>query len=520
MNHSDHSLITVESMKGMTDTEFVLIGDPSKYSKLLNSTKIELKKSDNLFLKTIIDYYTETNFINDIEVESFTVNRLSKATLLELLKHKKIGSAKSSVSARSEKLTDIGVFDRISFKISESIRAKPVLVFRPIADIIQSEIQDAPAESNKGKALRALRENTELSLENVDMASSITYEETKAAYMPKTWGYLLNLLSISRTKVNKVSSKFPNSNMSVSVESTVDAGICKHMDARTILHISTYCTVWIKTQVELGLKPENQFMIDVVDMCHMAGLNPVGKNRETIRKSLNRMYFTNYQFTGVRNDELEKMGIPKTEENYKFLTELNTSYDQEKRGTEVNPRWFKISISNSVFNAIVEHAKASKGEIFLWHKDLLRYPNGLALIMYQAFNRMLPRSAKNLSARSYNETELHQELAPHSSLDRFRALAFDMYCYMSNEKLEPDYSGTLKFSKLGFKTTFILKYGSLELVTVERDQADPLTGANSKHKRLAAANLKQDKEKKPSKSRPSDKEQVAAALSNIQDTNW
>ncbi len=315
--------------------------------------------------------------------------------------------------------------------------------------------------------------------------------------MLKQWGILLASLPLTRGKVDARTDiiRIGKNKVNVKATSIPEYGICKDLDARTILHISTICVQTIRTQIELGIKPENEFMIDIVDLCNLSQLEPTGANRETIRKSLNRMYHTNYNLNFVADLEQQDylksiVGIPDNEKNYRFLNELDTSYDRNMRGPRGAPRWFRISVMKSAFDSFCQQTTHSV--VYLWHKELLRFSNGLIHIMYQHFNVRILRSTDKDIELVYTEDELHSQLAPSSNINTFRAYFLEVIrkWFVQSDNTDKDWkpSGHFNVKRLGFDMSFELEHGTLVKAIIKRDQQDQLTGAHSKHRYLRRKN--------------------------------
>jgi len=484
MNEFDH-LIEQQTFDNKA-AMIVIVGNPVDYVRQIKEESQYLKANEKKALLAILNYCYENHAVDSPAV-FFETSLLSKEFSIRGL-----GPSPSNIRKVLNKLTERKVFTKkiIDVHLKYGVKAKPLYFLASAVDLASLD----PTEQEDFNLVEAAKQAriAKASLSQ-ELASTIDYDELKSAFMLKQWGLLLFSLPLTRGKVDSRldTIRIGKNKINVKSTSTPEYGICKDLDARTILHISTICVQTIKTQYDLGIKPENEFMLDLVDLCNLAKLSPTGANRETIRKSLNRMYHTNYNLNIVAETEQEEfmrnvVGIPDNEKNYRFLNELDTSYDRNMRGTRGAPRWFRISVMKSAFDSFC--LQATSPEVHLWHKELLRYSNGLIHIMYQHFNVRILRSKDTDTELVYTENELHMELAPSSNILTFRTYFIEVIKKLFIQTDDDKPSGFFNVKRLGFDMSFELEHGTLVKARIKRDQQDPLTGANSKHRQLRRRN--------------------------------
>lgn len=409
----------------------------------------------------------------------------------QLLKNKH-SCSDTLIKTRSKILFKLGVFKLNQFKRekSKSAHAYTLQLATKLTDIEspnKKEFQDHKAHRGKLKALK-----TQLIETNAQILD--TNFPIKLARSERFWNGVLG--ACMRTSRNDPRKRDPFTTVygfgkrpvRITTSTQTDSEICHVDDQRTILAIITLACYNISGVMEDGGKVENNFFIDIVELCNLMGLDGCGANRETVRQSLKRLYTTNFNLELDQDSEEGKafashfgLSFEADEQNFRFLTEMDNTLDAEYGGSSVRkPRWYRIALHSKTFNDLIDPSVIST---FVNNPKMLKASSGLIILFYTWCSINVKRSG-NLK-QSISLCRLQKKIVPSARYDNFKKrflIALRRHQKLDGEVWDDDCANRMNI--YGYVVEAEPNPVDDWIFTVIRDKKDPVIGDKSMHNKL------------------------------------
>ncbi|TPE49005.1 hypothetical protein FJM67_12475 [Maribrevibacterium harenarium] len=436
------------------------------------------------------------------------------------LKQKGIAASRGTMISRHKALVSLGIATNVIIPANgHSLdQRKHITMLATPLEIEANILSKHEANADEEDAVSDLSdsENDIRLLDRSRITSRHTINKLKtdrAAVIAKPFQYspLAWPLNTRQAKVTSSSVEIFIKKCKVLIKSTVDAetGLATVEDDLPILNIIlNIVNETIKEQRSLGIEqPANEFIIDVVDIADIDGKANSGSVRNQITRSLIRLNRTNNEYHIPLNnsgDEARRfLGLGGTSHYYnkRFLTELEAQFelDEAKLAT---PRWYRISLDNDTYKALLEPHNSRDTQILYSHSELFSHSSGVIYLLYQFLNLKIGRTVSPIKKvdplQTYSIEQLHDGIAPLSPFGLFQRI-FDAAIKKLASKSwhhtwKWQYNGTNSFTALGYKMEWLTRDEKIISVVFSRDRRDFLTGDNSANNKRIRSRSSQKKE--------------------------
>jgi len=423
---------------------------------------------------------------------------VTRNELQEWIKEKNIGSGNTILKKRSAALAEIGLFQKEKF---QRPKCKPSDLF-----ILQdaTTVLDAPTKLKQFKDHRPYRQKLkEIKTQLIETDAQILDNSLpiRLARSERLWnGVFGSCMRASRTDPRRIEPfttiyRIGSDQIKIITSSQSDSEICHVDDQRTIRAVITMVCIEIIERMDQVKEIQNEFYIDIVDLCQIMGLDGSGANRDTVRDSLKRLYSTNFNIIIDSDSEnghrfAEQFGItPGADDlNFRFLTELDSSIDREYGGSSIRrPRWYRIALHSKTFHDLIDLNVIST---FIDNKEILKVSSGLIHIFYTWCCIHVKRSGKRVMHITL--PDLQKFIIPASRYDNFRdrfLLALKHHQEKNNQIW--DENGVNIINLFGYIVKMEPDFTNEFIFSVFRDKNDPIIGDKSVHNRLLSSGKRQ-----------------------------
>lgn len=450
-----------------------------------------LTKSERSFLLDLMELLL-VELSDNPELEEISVSR-SRLSLW--LKSKGVGSSLTLIKKRSQAITDYGLF-------AKSTSARPGR--KPYDIFILSELRDvinnaAPAKEVYEDFRPHIGKLSEIKNQLVIADAQILDRNLPVHYArsERLWNGVLGSCMRSSNSDSRGSDPFTTiyrfgpDTIEIITSAQSDSETAHINDQRTIRTIMTLVHLAIQERREIGAEIKNEFFVDIVDLCNLMELDGSGANRDTVRKSMERLYSTNFHIkldstsaAGQQFVDFFGFSVGADDFNFRFLTEMDSSLDRKYGGGAVRrPRWYRISLHSKTFQDLVDTETIST---FIDNKELLGLSSGMLHLLYSWCTWNVKRAGNRKAVATMRR--LQRQLIPASRYDTFLArLLNQLKRYtLSKGKLWDDHEPN-SINLFGYKVKIIPDEANDFIVEAWRDKKDPVIGDNSLHNRQLRA---------------------------------
>lgn len=417
---------------------------------------------------------------------------ISRSEFQIWLKEKGVSAGDTILKKRFAELTEVGIF--IKDKIQRP-KHKPADLFllQPATEI---KILSAPEKTNNYSDHRPHRKRLTEMREFLVVGDSQILDNSlpvRSARSERLWnGVFGSCMRSSRTDPRRNDTftthyRIGNDQITIVTSSQSDGEMCHVDDQRTIRAINTLVCMEIQSRRDQGKEVKNEFFIDIVALCTIMGLDGSGANRDTVRDSMKRLYGTNFNLMIDSQSEsgrlfAEQFGItPGADDlNYRFLTELDTSFDREYGGANIRrPRWYRISLHSKTFADLIDPNVIST---FIDNIEILKVPSGLLHLFYTWCSINVKRSGNRV--KTITMPELQKRLIPAARYDNFKDRLISALKQYQKERDIPWNENRNDFNLMGYLICMEVDPINDYIFRALRDRTDPVIGDNSMHNRL------------------------------------
>ncbi|UUA75170.1 hypothetical protein [Cellvibrio sp. QJXJ] len=335
-----------------------------------------IKREDIDLLKVIIMLATSHGkIIVEDQIQYFMLDIEQLRAAVNQTKDSKISLSKATLSKRLNSFIEYGVFDRKQISIAGKQGRLYEYTLQKIDEILARPLpkKQKPLTTHEGRDInyyKALKEKeTDLLQSGVQLLS---YKDSDGhAYSER----LLNNVffsagrqSVRDSRNEKIVTHYPFQNEMIQITATAggDSEIFSLEDQNTVLGIITMVVYTNENRLAKGLEVKNEYFLDLVDLCKICGLESVGSNRTTFRKSIDRLYFTNLNIACPPNSKFaEFFGLDSVYENgqrfnpdnmdFRFLWQRDSVSEIEDGLSGVRlPRKYRISLHPLIFSQLLD----------------------------------------------------------------------------------------------------------------------------------------------------------------------
>ncbi|RYY74415.1 MAG: hypothetical protein EOO52_12690 [Gammaproteobacteria bacterium] len=458
----------------------------SKLSCITDSEKTFLLELMALSIDIKNQFSGSTDEIQD----SIDISRLE---LQIWLKEKGIPAGDTILKKRFAELTNIGIF--VKEKIQRP-KCKPADLFI-LRDATDVKVLSAPEKTTTFSDHRPHRQRLTELREFLVVGDAQILDNNlpvRSARSERLWnGVFGSCMRSSRTDPRRNHTftthyRIGKDQITIITSSQSDSEICHVDDQRTIRAINTLVCMEIQSRREQGKEVKNEFFIDIVGLLAIMGLDGSGANRDTVRDSMKRLYGTNFNLIIDSQSQsgmvfAEQFGItPGADDlNYRFLTELDTSFDREYGGGNIRkPRWYRISLHSKTFADLIDPNVIST---FIDNIEILKVPSGLLHLFYTWCSVNIKRSGSRVM--TITMPELQKRLIPAARYDNFKErLISALKQYQKERNIPWEQDSRNDFNLMGYIIRMELDPINDYIFTAVRDKSDPVIGDSSIHNRL------------------------------------
>lgn len=390
------------------------------------------KEEDKGFLRAIIQYgskYGRPSFDVDSTTDRYheiDIEQLRAANEL-FGKEKKIKLSKATLSLRLKGLVDMGVFTRSDDRIPGKPGRTSTYTLARL-----DEILDAPIPETKQTYLSKSERNADYyrELKIAEQAVIETDVQMLSIHDGQNQAYSERLVNNFIFACGRLSGRDPRKEViettyffnkeSINIVATQGGGtgIFTLDDQSTVLSIITLVIFTNDKRMAQNKEIRNEYFVDIVDLCKMCGLKPEGANRDSIRRSMDRLFFTNLNISCPTNSEFAEFfgitsfldnGIHFTPDNFnfRFLWQYDSVSDMEPMQGCRKPVHYRISLHPVIYNQLLDK---DAWNTFVVNPDLLKNRCKVVTLFYFCAARYIKREAGKVL--SFKLKTLQQQLMP------------------------------------------------------------------------------------------------------------
>lgn len=449
-----------------------------------------LSSAENKFLMGLMEL-CQSQVYTTPEPEALNSVDVSRGQLISWLKDKNVGSSPTIVKRRSQDFVNYGLFSKGSLSRPGT---PPIDVFslNDLGDVIAlnpdtSEFADHRPHRNKLKDMRNQLVIADAQI--LDRNLHVQYARSERLWNGVFGSCMRTSFKDGRkTDPFTTTYQFGKDPIDIVTSAQSDSEIAHVNDLRTIRAIMTLVCISVKNQTDNNLDVKNEFFIDIVDLCMLMGLDGSGSNRNTIRKSMDRLYSTNFHIKLDSSSEggqdfIDFFGfnVGTDDFNCRFLTEMDSSLDREFGGGVVrHPRWYRIVLHSKSFQDLLN---PNAHTTFIDNKDILRLSSGLLHLFYSWVSRRCGRHGHVKATVSIQN--LQRQLLPGRRDDNFRAnFVGQLKDYTIKSGGEWVSGEANRTSLFGYKIQIQPHPTTFYEISCWRDKKDRVVGDGSHHNRL------------------------------------
>lgn len=523
MTDSNSELFPLENIpEELRDSVGFVIHYP-KANHVFRDHYSELLIKDNLksFLLDILE-------IMDADNEFTSFDKIT-----EYLKSKNKPSGQTMVYDRIKNLKATGLFDERFYQRHKSARKAKILTLKPpmidTASLNPELLNTPPVEKTSSNDAKKDAEERQR-LIKAQFGDQMLDETSNRSYRDMMMSSILAKcirLNDSDTRKKLVTNfHYKDAQIDVTTTTQTDGNIAVSKDIRYTMVITTFCLEILRRFLDKHqdpeLKPPNEFVIDLSEVCTHIGNKRTTGNRLTAYKSTKRLYQTNFEIKTAQESEFAKRFLEGyNESNYRFLTDFKAIVhdiddtddlfsDEEEHLEEIsNPRYVRISLWPSSFDNMWEQVvnsyfNSEKPEFINYYIQNPEVVKNQAPLAYHLFSHLSSWvGVKGYSKKECTTSDLYRFMLKTSKYQNYVRALIGLFKGLQPSDEEPITINTPKF-----KLNFYGYYIEGRALTVEeqradlgrkgfhlkfyRDVKDKYIGDQSKHNKLIREQQAQD----------------------------
>lgn len=492
---------------------FVLLGKASSYLTLLKHLDLTPVSQEMLFHVLNCVYTYESDIITSDDLTFIPLDLVERSLAGA---GKKL--SKSTRSSRLKNLVTSGILEEFTTQLVSSKRTKKIFALKSLVELNQladklrdkSTIDDSVTA--KGTTSRKLHHNELQRLKQMKVATSFGQElaTIDVSVTDRRFSLIAGTFKTSpQQKTSLIKGELLAGHKKFQIQSSASEGFdlaCQD-DLSTINAICTICEIAIAEIRTLGGEVENNFLIDLNDICILKNLNPSGGNRISQARSMQRLRGTITQIYLDDSEEADNLRrllmLDKGQyHDISFLTGMSAHLEYSEQEEETSPRWIRISIDNVTYKFLSKQVVADTTPIILAHPELMKMGSetgagvgtGTIYMLYQFLNIEIKRRG-NIQ-KTFTLDEMHKRIAAQSDFKTFRQQITNAAKAIFNrtDKIgRPTVwmeNGANNAALLGYVMIWNTQDGFVREATFNRDIRDHITGNSSRHNALLKSEAK------------------------------
>lgn len=400
------------------------------------------KPEDRLFINAIvrnaIDFGTldatnkdEVAYLLDIEqLKASVAFNKSKIALGKTVLNERLNNlVDSQVMSRNE-LTSV-ILDKMDLPVNNLRGKKFVYTLLPADQVIaNAKIINEPkpfkVNSHRDKKYYETLQAKEQQLISIDATMLVLPQDSKHAYSERLLNnvfFACGRLSVRDPRKKRIETSYPfkGENIRIVATSGGDVDLFSLDDQNTVLAIITMVIFANGRRSREGKPNRNEYYLDIAHLCNICGLDASGANRETLRKSIDRLYFSNLNVSCPPNSQFAQFfGLSSFTDNgqeftpnnmdFRFLWQRDSASIEEDLAESRKPRYYKIALHPLIYSQLLD---PEIWNTFVINPELLKNRLRLVTHLYFFAARMIARvPGKNLS---WPLRSVHNQIMPASN---------------------------------------------------------------------------------------------------------
>lgn len=412
----------------------------------------------------------------------------------------KIAIGKTTVRQRADRLQGMGLFvtERLT---TPSLRGfRNALILQSPNALVRSDViseEPAPrtlnAPKKRGKEYYAAIRRTKDRLADKDIQILESPKELKRAHSERLLNNVFfgcGRMSSRDPRRKKIVTVYPFQDERITVTATAggDTDLFCLEDQNTVLAIITLVILSHSQQsannVPLSSIP-NEYYMDICDLTQICGLEPTGANRETLRKSLDRLYHSNLhvacskdsqfaQYFGLYSSMGDGREFHPDDLNFRFISALDAVSEADPLLSKARrPRYYRISLHPIIHRQLLDKGVWST---FVVDPELVRNRLRLLTHLYFFAARNIHRDPNKI--RQFPIETVHKYTMPaYTRFDNWKRSLFNEFKRLAkSQDVEWSEGGTCVLELFGYfvKTEPHILHG--HLLTFWFNSNHPLLG--------------------------------------------